>query len=321
MAVFTELASHEVKAFVAHLHAGELIDLLPIGAGIENTNYFVTTSTGPWVLTVFERLTREQLPFYLRLMQHLARRALPVPEPRASKAGELVHSLRGKPAALCTRLPGRHIDAPAAVHNAELGRVLAGLHAAAADFSPAQPNLRGLAWWQVTAPRVRPFLDDDAALLLDEEMAFQQQLAASAAYAGLPRAAVHADLFRDNVLFDGDHHEHLSGCVDFYFAGVDTLLFDLAVCVNDWCLADDSGRIDEARAAALLGAYGERRALSAAEHRLFPALLRAAALRFWLSRLADRHLPREAALLQPKDPRHFERLLRERVAQPWHPPR
>jgi len=321
MAVFTELASHEVEAFVAHLHAGELIGMAPIGAGIENTNYFVTTSTGRWVLTVFERLSREQLPFYLRLMQHLARRALPVPEPRADASGELVHSLRDKPAALCTRLPGVHVHAPDGTHCAALGHTLAGLHVVAADFSLAQPNLRDLAWCEATAPRVRPFLDDDTAQLLDDEMAFQQQLAASAAYAGLPRAAVHADLFRDNVLFDGDHHQHLSGCVDFYFAGVDTLLFDLAVCVNDWCLADDSGRIDDGRAAALLGAYGKRRALSATEHRLFPALLRAAALRFWLSRLADCHLPREAALLQPKDPRHFERLLRERVVQPWHPPR
>jgi homoserine kinase type II len=321
MAVFTELARHEVAAFVAHLRCGGLIELAPIGTGIENTNYFVTTSDGPWVLTVFERLTRDELPFYLRLMRHLAQRGLPVPEPRADTTGELVHTLRGKPAALCTRLPGRHVDAPGPTHCQALGHTLAGLHAAANDFPLAQPNLRGLAWWQATAPRVRPFLDDDSATLLDDEVAFQQQLAASAAYAGLPRAAVHADLFRDNVLFDGDHHDHLSGCVDFYFAGVDTLLFDLAVCVNDWCLADDSGRIDDARAAALLGAYGERRALSAAEHRLFPALLRAAALRFWLSRLADRHLPREAALLQPKDPRHFERLLRERVAQPWHPPR
>src|SRR5262245_34338487 len=321
MAVFTELARHEVEAFVAHLHAGELIEHSPIGAGIENTNYFVTTSTGAWVLTLFERLSREQLPFYLRLMQHLAQRGLPVPEPRADAAGELVHTLLGKPAALCTRLAGEHVDAPTAVHCAAMGHTLAGLHAAASDFALSQPNLRGLAWWQATAARVRPFLDADAGRLLDDEIAFQRQVAASAAYAGLPHAAVHADLFRDNVLFDGDARQHLSGCVDFYFAGVDTLLFDLAVCVNDWCLADDSGRIDDARAAALLGAYGERRPLSAAEHRLFPALLRAAALRFWLSRLADRHLPREASLLQPKDPRHFERLLRERVAQPWHPPR
>jgi len=316
MAVFTELASHEVAAFVARLHAGDLIAMEPIGAGIENTNYFVTTSNGDWVLTVFERLRSEQLPFYLRLMQHLARRDLPVSEPRADDTGELVHSLRGKPAALCTRLPGEHIDAPSEDHCAELGRTLAGLHAAAADFPLAQPNLRGLPWWQATAPQVRPFVDADTARLLDDEMAFQQQLAQSRAYAGLPRAAVHADLFRDNVLFDG---ERLSGCVDFYFAGVDTLLFDLAVCVNDWCLADEHGRIDEPRAAALLGAYNAQRPLSPTEHRLLPAVLRAAALRFWLSRLADQHLPREAALLNPKDPRHFERLLRERVNQPWHP--
>jgi homoserine kinase type II len=321
MAVFTELGRHEVEAFVARLGGGVLTELTPIGAGIENTNYFVTTDRGAWVLTLFERLSHAQLPFYLRFMQHLAQRGLPVPEPRAGAGGELVHTLRGKPVALCTRLAGEHVDAPDAAQCAALGATLAGLHSAAADFALAQPNLRGLAWWLATAPRVRPFLERDAAQLLDAEIAFQQQLAASAAYATLPRAAVHADLFRDNVLFDGDRQRRLSGCVDFYFAGVDTLLFDLAVCVNDWCLADDSGRLDDARAAALLGAYVARRALSAAEHRLFPALLRAAALRFWLSRLADRHLPREAALLQPKDPRHFERLLRERVAQPWHPPR
>jgi homoserine kinase type II len=321
MAVFTELADPEVRAFVTRLNAGELLAFEPIGAGIENTNYFVTSSGGAWVLTLFERLTHEQLPFYLRLMQHLARHGMPVPEPRADASGELVHTLRGKPAALCTRLPGRHLDAPGLAHCAALGRTLVGLHAAAVDFALAQPNLRALAWWQDTAPRVRPFLDADGAALLDDEIAFQQQLAASAAYASLPRAAVHADLFRDNVLFESvAGHERLSGCIDFYFAGVDTLLFDIAVCVNDWCLADDSGRIYDERAAALLAAYGERRALSAAEHRLFPALLRAAALRFWLSRLADLHLPREAALLQPKDPRHFERLLRQRIAQPWHPP-
>ncbi|MBE7419012.1 MAG: homoserine kinase [Ideonella sp.] len=320
MAVFTELAVDEVRVFATQLRAGELLSLEPIRSGIENTNYFVATGGGAWVLTVFERLTHEQLPFYLRLMQHLARRGLPVPEPQADAHGTLVHTLRGKPAALCTRLAGRHLEAPDAAHAAALGDTLAQLHLAAADFELVQPNLRGLPWWQATAPRVRAFLAPDAARLLGDELAFQQQLAASAAYARLPRAAVHADLFRDNVLFDDTAGgDRLSGCIDFYFAGVDTLLFDLAVCVNDWCLADDSGRIDDTRAAALLDAYGRRRPLTATEHRLFPALLRAAALRFWLSRLADLHLPRGAALLQPKDPQHFERLLRERVAQPWHP--
>jgi homoserine kinase type II len=320
MAVFTELTDDEVRAFAAHLHAGELQSVEPVHAGIENTNYFATTSSGAWVLTLFERLTQQQLPFYLRLMQHLARHKLPVPEPRAGADGALVHTLRGKPAALCTRLPGRHVHAPDAHHCAALGHALVGLHAGAVDFELMQPNLRGLSWWLDIAPQVRPHLNADAAALLDDEIHFQQQLAASAAYRGLPRAAVHADLFRDNVLFDGaPGHEHLSGCVDFYFAGVDTLLFDIAVCVNDWCLADDTGRIDDERAGALLAAYAERRALTHTEHRLFPALLRAAALRFWLSRLADLHLPREAALLQPKDPHHFERLLRHRIDEPWHP--
>jgi homoserine kinase type II len=320
MAVFTELTDDEVRAFVARLQAGELQSMEPVHAGIENTNYFVTTSSGRWVLTLFERLTQQQLPFYLRLMQHLARHGLPVPEPRAGSDGTLVHTLRGKPAALCTRLAGRHIDAPGTHHCAALGHALVGLHAGAVDFALGQPNLRGLPWWLATAPEVRPHLSADAATLLDEEITFQQQLAASAAYTGLPRAAVHADLFRDNVLFDGaPGHEQLSGCVDFYFAGVDTLLFDLAVCINDWCLADETGRIDDARAGALLAAYAQRRSLTPTEHRLFPALLRAAALRFWLSRLADLHLPREAALLQPKDPHHFEHLLRQRIEQPWHP--
>jgi len=322
MAVFTELTDDDVRAFVARLDAGDLQALQPVHAGIENTNYFVTTSRGAWVLTLFERLTHAQLPFYLRLMQHLARHGLPVPEPRAAGDGALVHTLQGKPAALCTRLAGRHVDAPGTHHCAALGHLLVGLHAGAVDFELMQPNLRGLSWWLDTAPQVRPFLGADAAALLDDEIAFQQQLAASAAYAGLPRAAVHADLFRDNVLFDGpDGHEHLSGCVDFYFAGVDTLLFDVAVCINDWCLADETGRIDDGRAGALLAAYADRRALTPAEHRLFPALLRAAALRFWLSRLADMHLPREAAVLQPKDPHHFERLLRQRIEVPWHPQR
>ena len=319
MAVFTELAFDEVSSWLKPLAVGELATLQAVKAGIENTNYFVDTANGRWVLTVFERLGFEQLPFYLRLMQHLARRNMPVPEPRADATGEIVHRLRGKPAALCTRLSGRHELHPGLAHCAQMGQVLARLHGAAADFALVQPNLRGLSWWRETAPRVRPFLDADAATLLDEELGFQEQLAASAAYAGLPRGAVHADLFRDNVLFEhADGAVRLSGCVDFYFAGVDALLFDLAVCINDWCIDDDSGRIDEPRAIALTTAYQRQRPLTPVEHRLMPALLRAAALRFWLSRLADLHLPRDAAVLQPKDPRHFERLLRERIAAPWH---
>jgi len=322
MAVFTEVSADEAAALLARLDAGALVSLQGIGAGIENTNYFVTSDRGDWVLTLFERLTAAQLPFYLRLMQHLARHGLPVPEPRADGAGELLHQVAGKPAALCNRLPGHHQLAPDLHHCAQLGHLLARLHGAVADFPLQQPNLRGLAWWQAMAPRLRPHLTAAQQDLLDAELAFQQQVAASPTYASLPRGAVHADLFCDNVLFDGlPGHEKLTGAFDFYFAGTDTFAYDLAVCLNDWCLNADDASLDDARAQALVQAYEQERALTAAELRLLPALLRAAALRFWLSRLGDWHLPREAALLQPKDPGHFERVLRARIATPWHPAR
>jgi len=198
--------------------------------------------------------------------------------------------------------------------------MLARLHHAAADFPMTQPNLRGLAWWRETVPVVRPFLTPDQRTLIDTELAFQQQLAASPAYAALPRGAIHADLFRDNVMFDTtESGDQLTGLFDFYFAGVDTYLFDIAVCLNDWCIDLESGRLEEGRAAALVAAYAAERALSGSERRLLPAVMRGAALRFWLSRLWDLHLPRDASLLTAHDPTHFERVLRERVATPWHP--
>lgn len=322
MAVFTEVSRAEADALTRRLGAGELLSMQGIGAGIENTNYFVTTAKGEWVLTVFERLSAEQLPFYLRLMQHLAQRGLPVPEPRSDASGQIVHAVAGKPAALVTRLIGHHQLAPDLHHCAQLGMLLARLHLAVADFPLRQPNLRGLAWWLEIAPAVRPSLTADQRQLLDAELAFQQQVAASPAYATLPTGAVHADLFCDNVLFDGlPGHEKLTGAFDFYFAGIDTFIYDLAVCLNDWCLHADDASLDESRASALVRAYEQLRPLSAGELRLLPAMLRAAALRFWLSRLGDWHLPRQASLLEPKDPGHFERVLRSRIALPWHPAR
>ena len=199
--------------------------------------------------------------------------------------------------------------------------MLARMHAAGADFALHQPNLRGLAWWDETAPQVHPFLSVAERELLDSELAFQHELARGAAYARLPRGPIHADLFRDNVMFeaDADGIDHLTGFFDFYFAGVDTFCFDLAVCINDWCIDLGTGRLDETRAEALVAAYASVRPLTGDERRLLPALLRAAAFRFWLSRLWDLHLPRSAALLKAHDPGHFERVLRERVSVPWHP--
>ena len=322
MAVFTEVSADQAAALAHRLGAGRLRAISGIAAGIENTNYFVSTTVGEWVLTLFERLQAEQLPYYLGLMQHLAQRGLPVPEPRADAAGALLHQVAGKPAALVLRLPGSHRLDPDLHHCAQLGSVLARMHLAVSDFALHQPNLRGLDWCLEQAAQVLPHLVSPQQQLLRDELIFQQHLAASPAHAGLPRGAVHADLFRDNVLFDGlSGHEKLSGCFDFYFAGTDTLAYDLAVCLNDWCLSADGASLDNARTLALLRAYQQHRPLQSAELRLLPALLRAAALRFWLSRLGDWFLPRPASLLQPKDPSHFERILRARIATPWQPPR
>ena len=191
--------------------------------------------------------------------------------------------------------------------------MLARMHLAARDYRRSQPNLRGLAWWNQTVPVVLPFLDPPQAALLRSELAYQNHVAAGSAYAALPRGPVHADLFRDNVMFEG---AQLTGLFDFYFAGVDSWLFDLAVCLNDWCVDLASGRHAPDRATAFLRAYDARRPLCAAERQLLPAMLRAGALRFWISRLWDYHLPREASLLTAHDPSHFERVLRERVHNP-----
>jgi len=322
MAVFTEVAPGTAAALMARLDLGTLVDLQPCASGIENTNYFCDTTRGRYVITLFERLTAEQLPFYLHLMKHLAERGIPVPGPHADSGGEILLAVCGKPAAVVDRLPGSHRLAPDAAHCAMVGEMLARMHMAALDFPRVQPNLRGLAWWEETVPLVLPFLDDAQRTLILGELAFQQQFAASAMHASLPHGAIHADLFRDNVTFvDGAGGDRLGGFFDFYFAGVDALLFDIAVCLNDWCTDADSGRLAEERANAFVDAYAGVRPLTGDEVRLTPALLRAAALRFWLSRLWDRHLPRDAALLAAHDPTPFERVLRERVRTPWHPER
>jgi homoserine kinase type II len=315
MAVFTEVSAAQAQELLSTLNLGELRVLRGIEGGIENTNYFATTSEGEFVLTLFERLTFEQLPFYLHLMKHLAQRGIPVPDPAANRDGDILHSLCGKPAAVVNRLRGKSQLAPTPVHCAAVGAMLARMHLAGRDFNRSQPNLRGLPWWNDTVPVVLPYLDAPQAALLKSELAFQNHVAASSAYAALPCGPVHADLFRDNVMFDG---EQLTGFFDFYFAGVDSWLFDLAVCLNDWCVDLSTGAHDAPRAAAFLQAYAAVRPLSQAERRLLPALLRAGALRFWISRLWDFHLPREASMLKPHDPTHFERVLRQRIAYPVH---
>jgi homoserine kinase type II len=320
VAVYTEVSEADAAALVRTLGLGSLTALRGIEGGIENTNYFCTVqaedgSTRDWVLTLFERLTHEQLPFYLHLMKHLALAGIPVPDPQANRDGDILHTVRGKPAAVVNRLAGRSELNPGEAHCAAIGAMLARMHVAGRSFNRSQPNLRGLPWWNEVAPAVLPYLQPAQAALLQGELAFQNHLAAQPAYAALPRGPVHADLFRDNAMFDGGT---LTGCFDFYFAGVDTWLFDLAVCLNDWAVDWPTGLHHAGRARALLAAYAGERPLEPAERELLPAMARAGALRFWLSRLWDFHLPREASLLKPHDPTHFERVLRGRMAQPLH---
>ncbi len=310
----TPAAAQALPAAAAAL--GELQALRGIEGGIENTNYFVTTRSGEWVLTLFERLTFDQLPFYLHLMKHLAQHGIPVPDPAADANGHILHRVCDKPAAVVNRLRGHSLLAPQPSHCAAVGALLARMHLAGRDYEREQPNLRGLAWWNETVPVVLPHLQLDQAALLRAELAYQNHVAASSAFRALPRGPIHADLFRDNVLFEDDI---LTGFFDFYFAGVDSWLFDIAVCMNDWCVDLPTGAHDVARATALLNAYASVRPLCAAERQLLPAMARAGALRFWISRLWDYHLPREASMLKPHDPRHFERVLRERVLNPVRP--
>ncbi|MGU3625600.1 homoserine kinase [Comamonas sp. C24C] len=314
MAVFTEVSDKDARDLLRRMSLGSFKELRGIQGGIENTNYFLTTDQGEWVLTLFERLSAEQLPFYLYLMKHLARAGIPVPDPQSeTRSGDILLKVCGKPASIVNRLAGKSQLAPAAVHCAAVGDMLARMHLAGQDYDRQQPNLRGLPWWNETVPVVLPHLDEETAAMLRSELAYQNHVAASASYAALPRGPVHADLFRDNVMFDGDR---LTGFFDFYFAGVDTWLFDLAVCLNDWCIDHATGAHDAERAKAMLAAYQAVRPLAAAERELLNAQLRAGALRFWISRLWDFHLPREAALLQPHDPTHFERVLSQRIAHP-----
>jgi len=313
MAVFTEVSEQQAHDLLTQLSIGDLVSLQGISSGIENTNYFLTTNQGEYVLTVFERLSNEQLPFYLYLMKHLAERGVAVPDPQSNNQGDILLTLLDKPAAVVNRLAGESQMQPGPAHCAAMGRNLAQMHLAALDFDQQQPNLRGLAWWNDTVPQILPFLSDSQAQLLSHEMAYQNHISTSSPYTAMPRGPVHADVFRNNVMFVGDQ---LSGVFDFYFAGVDHWLFDLGVCINDWCIDDDTGVMDDVRLQAMLDAYQTVRPLQAAERQMLNPMLRAAALRFWISRLWDFHLPREASMLKAHVPGHFEKVLLQRLHHP-----
>jgi homoserine kinase type II len=307
MSVFTTVTRDDLGAWLKNYSVGSLVTLEGIPAGIENTNYFVTTSRGRFVLTLFERLKARELPFYLNLQDHLAGKGIPCPKPVPDHTGAFLGELNGKPAALVSYLPGTDVTAPTAGQCAQAGATLASIHTAGATYPARMDNPRGPKWWTSVMPEVIPFLGAEDVALLREEVRYQ----ARQRRRDLPRGAIHADLFRDNVLFEDGR---ISGVIDFYFACTDALLYDVAITVNDWCVGN-GGALDKARTASLLKAYNSVRPFTADEGAAWPAMLRAGALRFWESRLYDFYLPRPGELTHAKDPAHFRDLLRQHVAQ------
>jgi homoserine kinase type II len=310
MSVYTAVSAEELAAWLTRYALGAVQAFEPIAAGIENTNYFLTTQKGCYVLTLYERLPPEELPFYLNLMAHLARSGVKVPAPEPDRTGALWSFLNGKPAGLVARLEGAAVEHPDLAHCAAVGRALAELHVAAKAYRGRLNNRRGPGWWRQAARAVRPWLTAEQNDLIAAELRYQ----AAFAKRKLPKAAIHGDLFCDNVLFTGDS---VSGIIDFGFAATDALAYDLAITVNDWCLQPDdtrSGHLDPGRMKAMVRGYDAVRPLEPEERALWGPLLRGAALRFWLSRLYDLHIPRPGELTHAHDPMSFECILRSRVA-------
>ena len=306
MSVYTTVTEGDLSTWLGDYSLGQLLELKGIASGIENTNYFVTTSNGRFVLTLFEKLSADELPFYLNLMAHLARHGIPCPAPMANRHNQFLGILKNKPACIVSRLEGKSVTEPTAAHCEAIGAMLGQMHIAGMSFSQVMPNPRGASWRGSTAPKVLPFLNEAQARLLESEVA----LHANGNLLNLPQGVIHADLFCDNVLM---LENRIGGLIDFYFACTDALLYDVAITVNDWCMKADAN-LDPDRAQALLRAYHRVRPFEEAEGSAWPSMLRLAALRFWLSRLFDLHLPRDGDLTHAHDPAHFERILRNHIA-------
>ena len=306
MAVYTDVAAEELAPFLAGYDIGELLSYKGIAEGVENSNFLVHTSSGYFILTLYERRVAERdLPFFLGLMEHLADRGITCPQPVKNRSGETLGRLAGRPAAMVTFLEGMWIRRPGAGHAAAVGEALARLHLAGADFSIRRENALSVAGWrqlyETCGDRANTVQRDLKAVL-----AAELDLLGREWPAGLPQGVIHADLFPDNVFFLGDS---LSGLIDFYFACTDTLAYDVAVCLNAWCFEPDHS-FNVTKGRALLSAYAKTRPLSAPEWEKLPLLARGAALRFLLTRLVDWLDVPAGALVRPKDPIEYLRKLR-----------
>jgi len=301
VAVYTDVSAEELADFIAGYDIGALRSVKGIAEGVENSNYLIQTEAGNYILTLYERRVAEaDLPFFLGLMDHLAARGIPCPVPVRDRRGEALGRLCGRPAAIITFLDGVIAREPGPQHCAALGRAMARLHEAGADFTLTRANALSIDGWQTLAATCAPKADQvqaGLAEIITEELADLKSLWPE----GLPAGIIHADLFPDNVFFLGDA---LTGLIDFYFSCNDYLAYDLAVCLNAWCF-DGRHRFSPAHARALIAGYQEVRALTAGERAALPVLARGAALRFLLTRLYDKLHHVDGALVRPKDPLEY----------------
>jgi homoserine kinase type II len=305
MSVFTPLARPELEAFLAPYGLGQLRDFQGIAAGSENTNFFISLEQGEFVLTLVERGPVQEMPFFIELLDVLHDANLPVPYALRTTDGQALRELKGKPALLQPRLPGKHPTSPNTQHCVQIGELLAHMHLATRDKPVERKTDRGLDWMIKEGGNFISHLGGAQAELLKTSVA-EIEVQKSKIMA-LPRANVHADLFRDNTLFEGTH---LTGVIDFYNACSGPMLYDVAIAVNDWCSFED-GKIDAPRARALLGAYAALRPFTAAEAELWSCLLRVGCVRFWLSRLiAAQTFAGQDVLIH--DPAEFEIRLQQR---------
>lgn len=297
MSVYTSITSDELAQFLTHYAVGTLVDYQGILAGIENTNYFVTTTQGEFVLTLFEQHTAQELDYFLKLMQFWAERGIPTARPISNQEGQLLSILKAKPAALVQRLPGSTIQTPNTEQCYELGQWLARMHLSAQHFPLYRAPDRGHEWRMQVGQELLPYFQGKDHALLKAELAYQD----SVNWKQLPQGTIHADLFRDNAL---GSDQQLTGIIDLYYACYDAWLYDLAIVINDWCY--DTGELNESRLLACLQGYHKLRPLTVLERASGVALMRAAALRFWLSRALSQRNPPSGTLTFLKDPQEFK---------------
>ena len=311
MSVFTPVSNADARALLEHYTLGELERLEGIAQGVENTNYFLTTTTGEYVLTLFEHIPRADLPFYVGLMDHLATHEVVCPAPMRRDDGEMLGEVNGKPAVVVSRLPGAPRPVPTTQDCGRVGAILAAIHVAGVEYDASLENWRGAQWREDFAQKLAPRLSRPENDLIAAENRYQAMHDDTV----LPQGVIHGDFFHDNVLWD-DAGE--AGVIDFYFACDDVLLYDVAIAVNDWCVNRDA-TLDRERASAFLAGYGELRPLEALELELWPAMLRRAALRTWLGRLGYNHFPRDSHLTIDKDHGFSRRLLEHHIAHAHAP--